>query len=315
MITIYKTNTMADASRYVSDVLSRVDKSNLAVSHTVIVPDRASLEAERALLQAVGGSFNAQVKTFRRLAADILPKYDYLSKQAGIMALSGIIKDCREQLTCFVKGVDTAGFVESMYDTISMMKYCRISPKMLLNADLPKSVKGKAKDVATLYQAYLDYTEGRFIDSADKLDLLCESIAQTDFAKNSYYYLYDFDNFSTQELAFVEQLMVKSRGVVVACCVGKSYKDKHLYLDDIYQGVMGICKRNGITPNVIEGEAYKSKCGQQIGKHLYRYDSVKPVEIGDFAEIFRGDSRVNEVYALACRVQQYVRQGGRFKDI
>ncbi|MCH5151771.1 MAG: PD-(D/E)XK nuclease family protein [Clostridiales bacterium] len=315
MITIYKTNSMADASRYVTDVISRVDKSNLAVSHTVIVPDRASLEAERALLHAVGGSFNTQVKTFRRLAADVLPKYDYLSKQAGIMALSGIIKDCREQLTCFVKGVDTAGFVESMYDTISMMKYCRISPKMLLNADLPKSVKGKAKDVATLYQAYLDYTDGRFIDSADKLDLLCESIAQTDFAKNSYYYLYDFDNFSTQELALVEQLMLKSRGVVVACCVGKSYKDKHLYLDDIYQGVMGICKRNGITPNVVEGEAYKSKCGQQIGKHLYRYDSVKPVEIGDFAEIFRGDSRVNEVYALACRVQQYVRSGGRFKDI
>ena len=61
MITIYKTNSMADASRYVTDVLSMVDKSNLAVSHTVIVPDRASLEAERALLHAVGGSFNTQV--------------------------------------------------------------------------------------------------------------------------------------------------------------------------------------------------------------------------------------------------------------
>ncbi|MCM1395843.1 MAG: hypothetical protein NC132_07055, partial [Corallococcus sp.] len=73
MITIYKTNTMKDASRFVLDVIKKVDKKNLSVMHTIIVPDRASLEAERALLKAVGGSFNVQVKTFRRLANDVLP--------------------------------------------------------------------------------------------------------------------------------------------------------------------------------------------------------------------------------------------------
>ena len=314
MITIYKTNTMADASRYVTDVLSRVDKANLDVSHTVIVPDRASLEAERALLQAVGGSFNTQVKTFRRLAADILPKYDYLSKQAGIMALSAIIKDHKDELSCYVKGIDTAGFVENMYDTISMMKYCKITPKQLLS-DLPKSVKGKAHDIAILYQAYLDYTSNRFIDSADKLDLLCEQIAGTDITANSYFYLYDFDNFSTQELAIVEQLMLKSRGVTVACCVGDGYRDKHLYLDDIYSGVLALCKRNGIEPQIISGNKHKNRYAEQIGNHLYRYDSCSPIDATGYASIYEGTTRVNEVYALACEVQRYVRSGGRFKDI
>ena len=314
MITIYKTNTMADASRYVIDVLKRVDKSNLDVSHTVIVPDRASLEAERALLTALGGSFNAQVKTFRRLAADILPKYDYLSKQAGIMALSGIIKDHKDELTCYVKGIDTPGFVENMYDTISMMKYCKISPKQL-RSELPKSVMGKAQDIAILYQAYLDYTENRFIDSADKLDLLCESIAETDIVANGYFYLYDFDNFSTQELAIVEQLMLKSRGVTVACCVGDGFKDKHLYLDDIYQGVLALCKRNGIKPEIISGNKHKNRYAEQIGKHLYRYDSCSAIDATGYASVYEGTTRVNEVYALACEAQKYVRNGGRFKDI
>ena len=314
MITIYKTNTMADASRYVTDVISRINTRNLDVMHTVIVPDRASLEAERTLLKAVGGSFNAQVKTFRRLAADILPKYDYLSKQAGIMALSGIIKDHKDELMCYVKGVDTAGFVENMYDTISMMKYCRITPKQLL-CDLPKSVKGKAQDIAVLYQAYLDYTEGRFIDSADKLDLLCESIAQTDIVANGYFYLYDFDNFSTQELAIVEQLILKSRGVYVACCVGDGYRDKHLYLDDIYQGVINICKRNNIEPQIINGKSKQNRYAEQIGKYLYRYDNCSPIDATGYASIYEGTTRVNEVYALACEVQRYVRNGGRFRDI
>ena len=315
MFTIYKSNSMADAAQYVADVLKRVDKKNLSITHTVIVPDRASLEAERALLKAVGGSFNAQVKTFRRLAADVLPKYDYLSKQAGVMALSMIIKDNKQNLTCYVKGVETPGFIEDMYDTISMMKYCKITPQMLLKADLPKSVAGKARDIALLYQAYCDYTESRFIDSADKLDLLCEEIATTDVAANGYYYLYDFDNFTAQELAIIEQLALKSRGVTVSCCVGKSGADRYLYLDDIYQGVMNVCKRNNLTPNVIEGENYAHEYAKQIGKHLYRNAAQKPIESGNFLEIYEGSTRVNEVYALACRIQRYVRSGGRFKDV
>ena len=306
---------MANAAQFVMDVLKRVDKTNLSITHTVIVPDRASLEAERALLKAVGGSFNAQVKTFRRLAADVLPKFDYLSKQAGIMALSMIIKDNKENLTCYLKGVETPGFIEDMYDTISMMKYCKITPQALLKAELPKSVRGKAHDIALLYQAYCDYTENRFIDSADKLDLLCEEIATSEVATNGYYYLYDFDNFTAQELAIIEQLALKSRGVVVACCVGKSSQDKYLYLDDIYQGVLSVCKRNNITPNIVEGEGYAHDFAKQIGRHLYRYNAQKPTPCDDFVEIYEGSTRVNEVYALACRVQKYVRAGGRFKDV
>ena len=64
MITIYKSNSMKNASQFVNDTIRRLDKGNLDNVFTVIVPDRASLEAERALLDAIGGSFNTQVRTF-----------------------------------------------------------------------------------------------------------------------------------------------------------------------------------------------------------------------------------------------------------
>lgn len=145
MITIYKSHSMKDAAAYVMGVLDNVDKSNLDVTHTVIVPDRASMEAERALLQKLGGSFNVRVRTFRRLANEVLPKLAYLSKQAGIMALTGIIQDNKDKLSCFVRGAETPGFVSDMYDVISMMKYCRIPPQALLEGELPEGVKGKAQ--------------------------------------------------------------------------------------------------------------------------------------------------------------------------
>lgn len=315
MVTIYKTNTMKDASEFVMNAMRKVDKRNLSVMHTIIVPDRASLEAERQLLRASGGSFNMQVRTFRRLAADILPKYDYLSKQAGIMALGSIIQDNRDKLICYTKGVDTAGFVADMYDTISMMKYCRIVPSRLGDEALPRSVQSKAHDIGLLYQAYIDYTENRFVDSADKMDLLCENIADSQVVKNSYYYIYDFDNLSSQELAIVEQLITHSLGVTAACCVGSKPSDKYLYLDDIYNGVESVCRKCGVTPNIVEGESYCNKYVEQIGRNLYRYGKCAPIAADGFVEIYQGSTRVQEVYSLACRIQNYVRQGGRFKDV
>ncbi len=316
-ITIYKTKTMKEAAECVMDALSRVDKKRLDVLHTVIVPDRASLEAERALLKALGGSFNVQVKTFRRLAADVLPKYEYLSKQAEIMALSGIIKDCKEQLCCFTKGVETPGFAENIYETVSMMKYCRVTPNMLL-ADLPKSVKGKAQDIALIYRQYLEFTKDRFMDSADKLSKLCEVIKQTDFAVNGYFYLYDFDNFSAQELALVEQLAIKSMGVTVACCASDDKRDDRLYLNDIYNGLLTMCRRNGISPDIQCYETrYAHRFAAHIGNNLFRYCNEQPIDAGGYLEIFEGATRFDEVYALACKIQQYVRRDDkrRFKDI
>lgn len=315
MITIYKTNSMKDASEFVMNAVRHVDKKNLSVMHTLIVPDRASLEAERQLLKTLGGSFNAQVRTFRRLASDILPKYEYLSKQAGIMALGSIIRDNRDKLTCYVKATETAGFVSDMYDVISMMKYCKITPKSLVSANLPRSVQNKIRDVGLLYQAYLDYTENRFVDSADKMELLRESIASSQLIANSYFYIYDFDNLSAQELAIVEQLALHSLGVTVACCAGKSARDKYLYLDDIYNGVTGICAKNGLSPNVIEGENYCNRYTEQIGRNMYRYNDCSPMPSNGFVEIYQGATRVQEVYSLACRIQNYVRSGGRFKDV
>ena len=315
MITIYKTNTMKNAAEYVMDVLKQVDKTNLSVMRTVIVPDRASLEAERTLLKAVGGSFNVQVRTFRRLANEILPQYNYLSKQAGIMALTGIIEDVKEQLTTYTKATNTAGFVSDMYDTISMMKYCKISPERLTNPNLPKSVAGKAHDIAILYRAYLDYTADTFIDSADKLDLLCEQMSSSQTVTEGYFYLYDFDNFSAQELVLVEKLALFSKGVTVACCVDETPSAKYLYLNDIYTGVMDMCRANGIMPQVIEGKAHANKYVKQIGDNMFRYEEATPIQSDGFVELYNGNTRVQEVYALACRVQKYVRQGGRFRDI
>ena len=106
-----------------------------------------------------------------------------------------------------------------------------------------------------------------------------------------------------------------AKDVVVACCASDKKYDRHLYLNDIYASVADICKRNGIEYKDIPGESYSNEYVEQIGRNLYRYYQNAAIENDGFAEIFNGATRVQEVYALACRVKRFVQNGGRYKDI
>lgn len=316
MITIYQTNNSKCAQNCIMQALSRVDQRNLDVKHVVIVPDRASYEAEKALIATLGGSFNTEVLTFRRLANRFLPAHKYLSKQSGIIALTKIINDVQHQFTCYVKGSSQSGFVANVYDTISQLKYCNVAPQSLFDSNLPPSLSAKLHDLGLIYQAYQQFLEGNYVDSSDKLQLLYNELSQPNKIENYYFYLYDFDNFSAQEYALIRQFALHSKGVTVACPTSTKQRDAHLYLNDIYGGLMQIARSIGQTPNVINAEFHQNDVTRQIGNNLYRYTQLdSATECGNFVTVFQGNSRLQEVYALACQVQNYVRGGGRFGDV
>ncbi len=315
MINIFATNSYNSGARYIHSCLSQVDQSRLDTRHVVIVPDRCSLEAERQMLATVGGSFNIAVLTFRRLAGKVLPQYQYLSKQAGIVATSAIIEDMSDSMRCYTKGTHTIGFAESMYDTISQLKYCQVSPSALLSDNLPRSVADKLHDIGMIYSGYQSFMKDRYIDSADKLDLLCNSIEDNQYCKNSYFYLYDFDNMTAQELSILSQLIRYSRGVTIACTTSDVTADKYLYSNEIYRQVLEVCRKASVTPNIIKDSYYSNDITRHIGKYLYRYTAPTTIESGEFVSVFEGNTVVNEVYQLGCMIARHVRNGGRYRDV
>ncbi len=315
MINLFATNSYHSGARYIHSCLSQIDQSQLDVRHIVIVPDMCTLEAERQMLATVGGSFNIAVLTFRRLASKILPQYKYLSKQAGIVAISAIIEDMQDSLHCYTKGTKTIGFAENMYDTISQLKYCKVLPSMLLAEGLPRSVADKLHDIGLIYSGYQSFMQDRYIDSADKLDLLCQSIEDSEYCANSHFYLYDFDNLTAQELDILSQLIRHSRGVTLACTMSDRAEDKYLYSNDIYNSVLSLCRDMSITPNIIRDTFHTSAITKHIGSSLYRYQPVTPANCGDMVEVFEGNGVVNEVYQLGCMIARHIRSGGRYRDI
>ncbi len=315
MINIFSTNSYHSGARYIHSCLSAVDQSRLDTRHVVIVPDRCSLEAERQMLATVGGSFNIVVLTFRRLAGKILDKYQYLTKQSAIVALTSIIEDVAPSLRCYTKATNTIGFASNMYDTIAQLKYSKISPSALLADNIPRSIADKMHDIGMIYSGYTSFMQGRYIDSADKLDILCDSIQDSSYCKDSCFYLYDFDNFTAQELAILSQLMQHSKGVSVACCASHKPQDKYLYINDIYNSVVQLCNKIGVTPNIIQDSYHTNAITEHIGNSLYRYGKTDSIDNNNFVSLFEGNTVVNEVYQLACMCARHVRSGGRYRDI
>lgn len=308
-----------DGCKYVYDRLSQVDQSRLDVTHYVVVPDRASFEAEHSMLSRLGGSFSVQVVTinrlFSRLQQDFVSKnVKYLSKQSAIIVLTGIVEDLKDQFVYYKKGL-TEGFVENVYQTICQFRYCKVSPKQIALTKYPLSLQGKMHDLGLIYTAYADYLKQGFCDSAEKLDVLCDEIPNLSKIKNSHFYFYDFDNFSTQELALIESLAKNAQSVTVACCYCTTKENKYLYLNDIYTELKTMCQKAGIVPVEIENASHANQYTEQIGKGLYTFDKIKPIENNDFLCLFKGDSRVQEVYALACQIEKYVRLGNRYDDV
>ena len=319
MFTIYKSNTYLDACNYVYQRLSAIDQSRLDVTHYVVVPDRASLEAEHSMLAKLGGSFSVQVVTinrlFARLRIDFVNQEEkYLSKQSSIVALTVIVEQLKYQFVYYKKGL-TTGFIEGVYDTVCRFRYCRISPKQIAGGTYPLSLQGKMHDLGLIYSAYVDFLQGGFCDSAEKLEILCDEIPSLKQIAQSHFYFYDFDNFSTQEIALIEKLALHSQGVTVACCYSDEKSHKYLYLNDIYQQVKELCQRLGIIPVEIKGTNHATVYAEQIGKGLYTFKALSPIANKGFVSLFKGDSRVQEVYALACQIEKYVREGNRYDDV
>ena len=145
---VYKTNTLK-ARKPHRELLKAVSRSDIDSPHIVIVPDRASLAAERSMLAAVGGSFNIQVFTFNRYAGLIAPEtLKPLSGQMAVLEMMKVIEQNADRLVCFSGAGNTEGFARKIYDVISLLKYNRISPEKLLCACDDKALSLKLKDIA-----------------------------------------------------------------------------------------------------------------------------------------------------------------------
>ncbi len=309
---IIAADNYATATECIIDMLKKTDQSDLSASHIVISNDKSSMTAELEVLDALGGSFNTRVLTFSRLTSAIMAGKKFISRQSAIMLIGKLAGEMSGDFLCFKKSYDTSGFAQSMYDTITQLKYSAIEPDDINPEAYEKNLRTKMHDVKMIYAAYENFIKDRYVDQGTKLKELVAKCGDSELIKNSHFYIKDFSNFSTQEILIIRQLVIYSKGVVVAV---PYVPDSDLYPDDTFTSLVNVAKGLEIDAKIDYVRKNSDGFTGVIAQNLFRYktefkvkDSCGAVSVKTAGDVF------TEIEGAAAYIRGKVEEGARYKD-
>jgi len=205
------------------------------VSNTLIyiVPEQYSLGAEFALTHILqkNGTINVQVLSFKRLAYRLFNELGFtkttFSKASKNMLIYHIMLQQEKNLK-ILKGVNqNSGLVDTVVDMISELKRYQISWEMLENIHVPNEyLMLKLHDLAIIYQLFEKRISNEYIDVDNRLTVLSKLITKSSMLKGAKIWIDEFDSFTPQELAIIEELE-KVADVTITLTFEKSDKQKH----------------------------------------------------------------------------------------
>ena len=230
----------------------------------VIVPDRFSLTMERLILDKLNlvATFNVEVVSFARMSSKMLARLNapqVLSSLGATMVIEMLLLEHEKELLCFGSTIKTISFASILFDSIAQLKSCKISPIDLLNSIeniKNKSLQLKLHDIALIYKYYEEYLSDVYIDSNNKLQLLCENIADSrDFERTDVHFC-NFDSMTNQGLDVVKVLSRQANSVNIGVTLPKREQaNAEIYNLEMYNNLQVLSKNLNITPTFLSANS------------------------------------------------------------
>lgn len=290
----------------------------------VIVPDRFSLTMERMILDKLNltATFDVDVVSFARLSSKMLSKTNapqVLSSLGATMVIEMLLLEHEKELRCFGNTIKTISFASILFDSIAQLKSCKISPLDLFNSldSLNnKSLQLKLYDIALIYKYYEEYLSNVYIDSNNKLQLLCENIAESKDYENTDVHFCNFDSMTQQGLDVLKILLRQSNSVNVGIIIPqKEQANVENYNLELFVNIEYLSKTLNIKPIFFSSNSTLPSWTNHILRNLL---AIKPEKMelpdNDLISLYTASNRRQEVEWLAVNLINKVKAGARFKD-
>ena len=201
----------------------------------LLVPEQASLQMERSLLSGdIKATNRAEVLSFNRLAGRIMQQVTgqervALSPLARAMVLRSIVSRLQPQLRYYRKVERLTGFLDQLGLTISEFIEEEILPGDLLTGaegvkDNPNRA-AKLRDLADVYQAYLEYLGNDRLDPSQYLRVARETLGNCDYLKNARIWVDGFAGYTRQELLLLSELARRAGSAEVTMLIDQASFD------------------------------------------------------------------------------------------
>ncbi|MGI6659619.1 MAG: helicase-exonuclease AddAB subunit AddB [Dethiobacteraceae bacterium] len=199
-----------------------------------LVPEQASLEMEKELVKLCGGgSFRAQVLSFRRLAYRLLQSGSRLPVMTELgrqLLLRRLLQEKAAEFSTFARAARQPRFCEQLALQLREFKHYQVTPEdisALANSEqCPAALQGKLNDLAAIYKAYGAATAGHYLDPEDTLTQLAVAIAAGGLPRETRVWIDGFAGFTPQEYTVLAALMSSVTHVEIALCLDPRRKQQ-----------------------------------------------------------------------------------------
>ena len=215
----------------VEQVRSRLRAAAEGVPLILLVPEQATFQIERTLIEGGGGNegisgfCRARVLSFQRFARHLFnelggpadPPIEPLAKQ---MVLRAILGRMRDSLPTFGRSLDRPGFIARLAEIFREFHQYRVDSARLREraAGEPRArLKGRLIELADAFDAFNEYLRTAHLADPDAaLTLAADRLAASGLARGAKVWIDGFAGFTPQELAFLGELAAVAESVELA---------------------------------------------------------------------------------------------------
>ena len=191
-----------------------------------IVPDQAAMSAQKALVELSPdtGILNIDVLGFGRLSHRILEEtgqeeIPVLDDMGMSLILQKIAAVHEKDLPVLGSRLQSAGYIAEVKSAISEFMQYGISPAgmdELIDCSIGRGVlKGKLKDLKTIFELFEEYISGHYITREEKLDILCSAIPGSSILPDSVIVFDGFTGFAPVQNRVIGALMGRCSEMIV----------------------------------------------------------------------------------------------------
>ncbi len=195
----------------------------------LLVPEQASYESERLLLESLGPVASQRVRllSFNRLASAVFREIGgiagkRLDPTLSLLMMSQAMHSVADSLTTYRRHIDDADCLAALSGMLKECKQCAISPSALetVSAALPQgTLRNKITDVSLIFAAYdALLAQAALIDPQDDLTVLANRMSACHLFDNAWVYVDGFKGFTPQEMLVLERLLPRVAALTVTLC-------------------------------------------------------------------------------------------------
>ncbi len=245
----------------------------------IVVPDQFTMQTQKELvsMHEREGIMNIDVLSFGRLSHRIFEevggdRMQVLDDTGKSLVLQRVALAIKEELPVLGSRLHRQGYIHEVKSAISEFMQYGLSVEDVDRLAEYSANRGalyyKLKDLEYLYRSFLEYIQGHFITTEEKLDILRRVLKNSEIIRDSVIIFDGFTGFTPIQNRLIQELLVLAKEVVITVTLGEK---EDPFKQDGEQKLFYLSKKTVYDLEKLAGEA-----GVQRGDDIYVKTEVSP---------------------------------------